>query len=99
MDAELSCEVAVCTEYERLLCACVQSLDSWKSRREVIANSNLRGKEVADELLHVQADYAKTYLRLEKQKDNCGLCRFVSKIGRRNYTSISTAVMDKKHSA
>jgi endonuclease III-like uncharacterized protein len=99
MDAELSYETAVCTEYERLLCARVQSLDSWGNRREEIANSNLRGKEVADELLSLQVDYAKAYSRLEKHKDSCELCRFVSKIGRRNYASISTAVMDRKHSA
>jgi hypothetical protein len=99
MDAELSYETAVCTEYERLLCACVQSLDSWRNCREEIANSGLGGKEVADELLRLQADYAKAYSRLEKHERNCGLCRFVSKIGRRNYASISTAVMDRKHSA
>jgi hypothetical protein len=99
MNAEFSCKTADCTEYERLLCACVQSLDSWSNRREEIANFGLGGKEAADELLRLQADYAKAYSRLEKHKDNCELCRFVSKIGRRNYASISTAIMERKHSA
>jgi hypothetical protein len=98
MDAELPYKTAVCTGYERLLCACVQSLDSWSNRREEIANSGLGGKGAADELLRLQADYAKAYSRLEQHKDNCELCRFVSKIARRNYASISTAIMERKNS-
>ena len=99
MEGELFYKTAFCTEYERLLCACVQSLDTWKNRREEIANSVLRRWEAGDELLRLQADYAKAYSRLEKHIDNCALCHFVSKISGRNYASLSTAVMDKKHSA
>jgi hypothetical protein len=99
MEGELFYKTAFCTEYERLLCACVQSLDIWKNRREEIANSVLRKWEAGDELLRLQADYAKAYSRLEKHIDNCTLCHFVSKISGRNYASLSTAVMDKKHSA
>jgi hypothetical protein len=99
MEGEFLYKTAFCSEYERLLCACVQSLNTWRNRREAIANSVLRSKEVGDELMHLQADYAKAYLRLEKHKDNCELCHFVSKISGRNNASLSTAVMDKKHSA
>jgi hypothetical protein len=99
MESELFYKTAFCTEYERLLCVCVQSLDTWKNRREEIANSVLRRWEAGDELLRLQADYAKAYSRLEKHIDNCALCHFVSKISGRNYASLSTAVIDKKHSA
>jgi hypothetical protein len=44
-------------------------------------------------------DYAKAYSHLEKHIVNCELCHFVSKISGRNNASLSTAVVDKKHSA
>jgi hypothetical protein len=99
MEGELSYKTAFCSNYERLLCVCVQSLNTWRDRREEVANSGLRSKEVGDELMRLQAEYAKAYSRLEKHIDNCELCHFVSKISGRNYASLSVAVMDKKHSA
>jgi hypothetical protein len=99
MNSELSFKTAVCTEYERLLFVCQKTLEIWRNRREEVAHSDLHGKEAAAELLRLQADYAKAYSRLEKHEDNCELCRFVSKIGGRNYASISESALDKKRSA
>ena len=99
MEDEPFYKTAFCSNYERLLCVCVQSLNGWRNLREEIANSGLRSKEAGDELMRLQADYAKAYSRLEKHKDNCELCHFVSKISGRNEASLSVAVMDKKHSA
>ncbi|HET6932786.1 MAG TPA: hypothetical protein VFI45_20845, partial [Candidatus Acidoferrum sp.] len=99
MESGLFYKTAFCSTYERLLCACVQSLDAWKNLREEIANSGLRRKEAGDELIRLQADYARAYSRLEKHKDSCELCRFVSKVSGRAEASLSVAVMDRKHSA
>jgi len=99
MEGEYFYKTAFCSSYERLLCVCVQSLDAWRNLREEIANSGLRSKEAGDELMRLQADYAKAYSRLEKHKDNCELCSFVAKISGRNEASLSVAVMDKEHSA
>ena len=99
MASELFYKTAFCSTYERLLCACVQSLDVWRDLREEIANSGLRSDEAGDELIRLQADYAKAYSRLEKHRDTCELCRFVAKITGRTEASLSVAVMDKKHSA
>jgi hypothetical protein len=99
MEGELFYKTAFCSKYERLLCVCVQSLDAWQNLREEIANSGLGNKQAGDELMRLQADYAKAYSRLEKHKDDCELCHFVSKISGRNEASLSVAVMDKKHSA
>jgi hypothetical protein len=60
-EPELLYKTAFCTEYERFLCDCVQSLDTWNNRREEIANSVLREWEVGDELMRLQADYAKAW--------------------------------------
>ena len=98
MEGELFYKTAFCSNYERLLCVCVQSLNAWRNLREEIADSSLTSKEEGDELIRLQADYAKAYSRLEKHKDNCELCHFVSKISGRNEASLSVAVMEKKHS-
>ena len=92
-------KTAFCSTYERLLCACAQSLDVWRDLREEIASSGLKNQEASDELIRLQADYAKAYSRLEKHRDNCELCHFVSKNSGRAEASLSVAVMDKKHSA
>jgi hypothetical protein len=99
MEGELFYKTAFCSNYERLLCVCVQSLNAWRNLREQILNSSLTSKEAGDELIRLQADYAKAYSRLEKHIDSCELCHFVSKISGRTYASVSVAVMDKKHSA
>lgn len=99
MERGLFYKTAFCSSYERLLCVCVQSLNAWKNRREEVANSGLSSKEAGDELMRLQADYAKAYSRLEKHKDDCELCHFVSKISGGSEASLSVAVMEKKHSA
>lgn len=92
-------KTAFCSTYERLLCACAQSLDVWRDLREEIASSGLQNQEAGDELIRLQANYAKAYSRLEKHRGSCELCRFVSKISGRTEASLSVAVLDKKHSA
>ena len=99
MSAKLSVKTAVCAEYERLLAACRNALENWRNRREEIATLHLQGKQVGDELLRLQADYAKAHSLLEKHEENCQTCRFVSKIGGRDYTAITNAVLDKKRFA
>jgi len=98
MEGGLFYKTAFCSNYERLLCACVLSLNAWRNLREEITNSRLTSKEAGDELIRLQADYAKAYSRLEKHKNKCELCHFVSKISGRNDATISIAVMEKKHS-
>jgi hypothetical protein len=97
MNHELSFKTAICTDYERLLIACHNALELWRNRREEISASRSVTKEAANELLRLQADYAKAYSRVEKHADNCDLCCFVSKIGGRNNATISIPVLDRKH--
>lgn len=99
MVQELSIKTAVCDEYERLQRTCQKALETWRNRREEISASGLSGKEIASELLRLQADYAKAYSRLDKHEASCELCRFVSKIGGRNNNAISNPALDKKRFA
>jgi hypothetical protein len=89
-------KTAICTDYENLLFACQKALELWRTRREEVASTGFASKKTSDELLRLQADYARSYSRLERHEDHCELCRFVSKIGGRNYSAISTAALEKK---
>lgn len=93
MHSEPSFKTAICTEYEKLLFACQKALESWRNRREKIAPHGFLSKEVGDDLVRLQANYARAYSRLETHDEHCELCRFVSKIGNRNYFTGSTAAL------
>jgi hypothetical protein len=95
MHQELSFKTAVCTDYENLLFACQEALESWRNRREEIASTGFASRKTSDELLRLQANYARAYSRLEAHEEHCELCRFVSRIGGRNYSAISSATLEK----
>ena len=84
MHPKLTFQTAVCTDYERLLYECKIALDTWDERREEVVESGLVGKEAGDELLRLQANYAKAYSLLRNHVRNCELCEFVSKFGGRD---------------
>lgn len=89
MKAEFSFKTAVCPDYESLLIACQKTRETWRKRREEITGLRSSTRKATDELLRLQADYAKAYSRLEKHHDECELCRFVSELGNRNSENIS----------
>jgi hypothetical protein len=96
MNQELSFKTAICPEYERLLITCNKAMELWRNRHEEIVAHRSIPKKAADELLRLQALYAKAYARVEQHNDFCALCRFVSKIGGRNQTAISNPALDKR---
>ena len=96
MQPKHSFRTAICTDYENLLFACQKALEDLRSRREAVAAQGFVNKQTADELVRLQANYARAYSRLESHDDDCGLCRFVSKIGARHYSDVSTMPMEKK---
>lgn len=99
MHSQREFKTAICTNYETLLFACQKALESWRARREEVVTQGFASKETADELQRLQANYARAYSRLESHEDRCNLCRFVSKIGGRNHSAVSTFALEKKHSA
>ena len=96
MKPERSFKTAICTDYENLLFACQKALESWRAHREAATANRFASKKTTDDLLKLQADYARAYSRLDSHEEKCQLCRFVSKIGGRNYAAISAAAIEKK---
>ena len=76
MNSTVAYKTPVCAQYETLLTECEAALEAWDERREQIAQSGLSGKEVGDEMLRLQADYAKAYTALRKHVSKCAICQF-----------------------
>lgn len=82
MNSELPFNTAVCSDYERLLVKCQAAFQNWSEHRQEICDTHLSGKVVGNELLRLQADYAKAYSVLDRHIHDCVLCQLVSKLGR-----------------
>ena len=81
MSREFSFEPVVCTEYEKLLEESSTALDIWNQRRAQVSESRLRGQNIGDQLLRLQANYAKAYTVLENHAHACPQCQLASRIG------------------
>jgi hypothetical protein len=80
MSKQLTAETIVCSEYQRLLEACVSAREIWKKHRAKIYRYRLVGKETGDELLRLQANYARAYYVLQHHAQQCLRCRSVLRI-------------------
>ncbi len=78
MNTQLAIETAVCAEHERLLAECERALESWNEHRAEFSVSRLSGREAGDELLRLQAKYARAYTVLQRHERNCLLCQLMS---------------------
>lgn len=94
MHKQFSVETAVCTEHQRLSAECQRTLQIWKDRRAEFYHSHLNGKEAGDELLRLQAKYARAYAVLRNHARNCSLCQLVSRIEGRSSENSSRAFTD-----
>jgi len=84
-------ETTVCTEQQRLFDECQKALEVWKERRAEFCHPYLRGKEAGDELLRLQAKYARAYTVLRNHAHNCSLCQLASRMEGRDTENSSRA--------
>jgi hypothetical protein len=97
MRQQLSVEGAVCTEHQRLFEESQRALEMWNERRAEFCHSHLSGKEAGDELLRLQAKYARAYTVLRNHARNCSLCQLASRMEGRNSENSSRASVDELH--
>lgn len=72
-----------CTDYESLLHQCEharQASAAWRADMIAAPAIDKINKEVTDELLRLQAKYAKAYAKLEQHNQHCSLCQFVARM-------------------
>lgn len=80
---------AICNKYQTLLEECERALAIWNEHRAEISQSRLVGKEAGDELLRLQANYARAYTVLQNHSHNCSFCQLVSRLEGRDSENTS----------
>ena len=77
MNTQLAIETAVCEEHQRLFAECERALETWNEHRAEFCVSRLSGNAAGDELVRLQAKYARAYTVLQRHAHACLLCQLV----------------------
>jgi hypothetical protein len=80
MMRQLTSTAIVCSEFQLLLEVSECAREVWHERCAEICRLRLVGKEAGDELLGLQAKYARAYTLLRKHVSSCPFCQPLSKI-------------------
>ncbi len=96
MNNQLSVETAVCTEHHVLLAECQRALEIWNERRAEFCQFRFIGREAGDELLRLQAKYARAYTVLQNHERNCSLRRLTSRLEGRDSENGSDTQSDNE---
>src|SRR5260370_989481 len=75
MSTQLSATTTVCSEYQRLFEESQRALEIWNEVRAEVCQSRLNGKAAGDELLRLQAKYARAYTLEQRHAHNCSNCQ------------------------
>lgn len=80
MNKQLSINTTICSEYQALLEESQRALETWNDLRAEVYNSRVVGKEAGDELLRLQAKFARAYAMLQHHAHHCLLCKLMAHI-------------------
>ena len=94
MNNQISVETAVCAEHQRLLAECQRALEIWNEHRAEFCQFRFIEREASDELLRLQAKYARAYTVLQNHERNCSLCQLMSRIEDRDSENTSDTLSD-----
>jgi hypothetical protein len=84
-------KTAICEKYQTLLEECQSALEKWNEHRAEVSQSRLVRKEAGDELLRLQAKYARAYTMLQNHAHNCSFCQLVARLEGRDSENSSNA--------
>ena len=96
MNNQLSVETAVCTDHQMLLAECQRALEIWNEQRAKFCQFRFIRTEAGDELLRLQAKYARAYTVLQNHERSCSLCRLASRMGGRDSENSSATLFDNE---
>ncbi len=80
MSKQLSVDTSICTKYQRLGEESQRALEIWNEHRAGFCQFRFFGREAGDELLRLQAKYARAYTVLQNHERNFSLCQLVPRI-------------------
>jgi len=94
MNKPLCINTTICSEYQRLLERCQCALEIWDDHRAEVSNSRLVGREAGDELLRLQAKFARAYAVLQRHSQDCLLCQMVTHLEGHDSENNANALSD-----
>ena|SRR5438309_12049199 len=94
MSTQLSVKTTACSEYQRLLEESQRALEIWNEHRADFCQSRFIGREAGDELLRLQAKYARAYAVLQNHERNRSLCQLASRMEGRDSENSSDTLSD-----
>jgi hypothetical protein len=68
-------EMTTCDTHQGLMEDCNAARSEWNVRRAEISNFGLRGKKIDNELLRLQARFAKSYAMVRNHLRDCECCQ------------------------
>jgi hypothetical protein len=77
MSKQLSVNTSICSEYQRLLEESQSALEIWNEHRAEFCQFRSIGREAGDELLRLQAKYARACIVLQNPERDCSRCQLV----------------------
>ena len=94
MNKVISVGTAACTENQKLSEACQRTLNVWNEQRAEFSKSYPISAEAGDELVRLQANYARAYTVLQRHEHSCLLCQLVSRAQERDFGNTSDAYVE-----
>jgi hypothetical protein len=94
MSKQLSVDTTVCSEHKRLLEESQRALEIWNEHRAKFCQFRFIGREAGDQLLRLQAKYARAYTVLQNHERNCSLCQLASRTEERDSENNSATLSD-----
>jgi hypothetical protein len=94
MSKQLSVNTSICSEHPGLLEESQGALKIWNEYRPEFCQFRFIRREAGDELLRLQAKYARAYTLLSNHEYNCSLCQLVSRIEGRDSENSSDTLSD-----
>ena len=80
MNRRSSVVTTVCEDYQALLEECQHALADWNEQRAKLRENGLISKEAGDEVLRLQAKYARAYTVLQNHARLCFRCRLATRM-------------------
>ena len=96
MNNQFSVEAAGCREHQLLLGEYQRALEIWNQQRAEFCQFRFVQREAGDELLRLQAKYARAYTVLQNHERNCSLCRLASRMEARDSENSSATLFDNE---
>jgi len=90
MNNQFSVEGAGCREHQLLLGECQRTLEIWNRQRAEFCQFRFAQREAGDELLRLQANFARASNVLANHERSCSLCQRASRIEGRDATKSSS---------